>query len=197
MKTGREAPVTLLDNTTDQKITPQLPEQYVLTGNIDNLKSMPVSLVLQKYGVKKGKSLRSSEKMNDEIGTLVHELSKLKKSLTPQQRNSQHKTCSIDVQAIYEPVPDTEMKENAGLTVMGPDSTQDTQPGSRTYRLRKLEFRRLAALNDITASLPTPLLNFSNSNGIAYDQYLGDITLDYTGDALSPSYMKRNVNFMY
>jgi len=159
--------------------------------HISDVNKIPLFLTFNpKKIVKKDLAIDSLARSND-IEIINETLYKLKKTLLTQQRSSANKTCDIDVSCHYEMIwaPDLSCRRNYAW--LGCNE-------NKSYRLKKIEFRRVSALHHKSATIPMPILNFNSIKSIAHNKYLGEIELNYDNEsALSPTKIRRQFSMLY
>ncbi|MBN3263568.1 hypothetical protein [Pectobacterium brasiliense] len=176
-----------------EKYTP--PTQPELTNktiayNLNDVKKIPLSITIHdKKGMKEASSLEKLSEVDVNLEQVNDILIQLKKSLINQQRDSQNKSCSINTIAHYEII------HSPPITT---SSLRLDTAEKKIYRLKKLELRRISSLQHKYATIPMPILNFSNTHSITYDQFLGEIELEYkTKNDLSIINVNRKLSVLY
>lgn len=197
-KTYSKEGLSLVDtgSTRSKKTTPA--PVFHNTKNISSVEKTPIFITLDdKKKLKKVLSLKKMA-MVDKRMSLVHEtVDHLRKTLLAQERDSQNKACVINVISHYELIPGTPPALHDSASVKSPEGTIHSVDGKKSYRLKKLEFRRVSSLQLRQATIPLPILSFSSTNGITYDQHLGEIDFQYNNSDMSPVSVRSKLATLY
>ncbi|MEI7202128.1 hypothetical protein WCT67_18485 [Pectobacterium parvum] len=117
-------------------------------------------------------------KKHDIMNEFIMELGRIKKAMTSQERTSLNKNCKINVISHYERV--------SSLTE------------EKTYRLRKIEIRRIGSFYHENATVPLSIISFSSKNGVLYNEFLGEIDFLYKNSTDTElSGFEKRLQFLY
>ncbi|WP_227318908.1 hypothetical protein [Cedecea davisae] len=197
-KTYSQDGLTLVDTlpARREKSTPD--NVFHNTKNISIVDKTPMFITINgKEEIKKILSLKKMAMVDKRIGLVSETIENLRKTLLSQERDSQNKACVINVISHYELIPDTRPPLNEPNSAGSPERTIHGADGKRSYRLKKLEFRRVSSLQLRQATIPLPILSFSSTNGITYDQHLGEIDFQYNNSDMSPVSVRRKLATLY
>lgn len=194
----------------------QTADGYSLTSGIGRVQDTRMFIRIDADGkLKKGVKLKKLASRDREIRLLTDTLTDLKKTLHSQEVASQFKTCVINVVSHYEAVDggfdfgsafegDMDATGEALPGPVEPDPSGEAPAsdrqlaGSKSYRLKKMEFRKVSLWSQVNASAPLTILQFSNTDDVAYDQYLGEIEFLYrAGSDVAPFDAERRLAFLY
>ncbi|KFF65210.1 hypothetical protein IW01_18620 [Pectobacterium brasiliense] len=184
-----EKHLTIFEKKTNHPSTSELTNKTI-SYNLNDVKKIPLYITLyDKKGIKIGPRIERLAKVDINIKLVNDTLTQLKKSLINQQRDSQNKSCFINVIVHYEIITSPPVTTS---------SFQSDTAENKSYRLKKLEIRRSSSLQHKYATIPMPILNFSNTHSITYDQFLGEIELEYkTKNDLSLININRKLSVLY
>ncbi|RJL50572.1 hypothetical protein [Pectobacterium carotovorum] len=176
-----------------EKHTPPTPPELAnktIAYSLNDVKKIPLSITIHdKKGMKESPCLKKLSEADVNVELVNDILIQLKKSLINQQRDSQNKSCSINTIAHYEIIQSPPITTSS----LRLDTAEE-----KIYRLKNLELRRISSLQHKYATIPMPILNFSNTHSITYDQFLGEIELEYkTKNDLSLINVNRKLSVLY
>lgn len=191
--------LTLVDTQQTNNKKMALDNVFHNTKNISSVEKTPMFITLDgKKKLKKVLSLKKMAMVDKRISLVNETIDHLRKTLLSQERDSQNKACVINVVSHYELIPGTPPALHDSINVKSPEGAIHSADGKRSYRLKKLEFRRVSSLLQKKSTIPLPILSFSSTNGITYDQLLGEIDFQYnnSGD-ISPASVRRKLATLY
>lgn len=193
---NKKKPLTIVDTTKYDKQPITFPKNLSTIKNIDTASDIPIFITVNdKKGMKTGLEIKKAARVDKHIELIDDILSKLRKSLVSQQRNSQNKSSEITIISHYEPIISEFVPSEK---IMGNQLSRLNTSETKSYRLKKLEFRRNSSLQHKNATVPMPILSLSSVHSIVYDQFLGETELQYNSDSdLSPVNVRLKLTTLY
>lgn len=188
--------VTIFEKTTNDNQPTIPPNDLSTMRSISILRGTPLFITVNdKKGVKAGLNIKKTARVDKILKLIDDTLIDLRQSSINGQRKSQNKSSGMKVISHYEPIisaysPSEGIMDNK-LSKSNPSET-------KSYRLKKLEFRRDSSLKHTEATIPMPILSLSSVHKITNDQYLGEIEFLYNSKSdLSPVNARRKLTTLY
>lgn len=194
-----QKPLALLDKSLNSDAPAISNNSFSTVTNINDVKNTPMYITRDGTPeVKKKDRIKFLATQDETIGIANDILIQLRKSLSGQERSSLDKTCTINVISHYEPIISPSLPSSEVMDNSSPESQKSDNTIPQSYRLKKQEFYRKSELQHKEATVPMPILNFSSTHGVSYDQFLGEIEFQYhsASDRL-PENIKRRLNTLY
>lgn len=195
-QTTNKKGVNIFEKTTNPHEPTTPSNDFSTMKSISIVRNSPILLtVSDKKGVKAGVNIKKAAKVDKLVKMIDDTLIDLRKSLLNGQRDSQNKSSQIKVISHYEPIISA---STCSAEVMDHSLSKPNAPETKSYRLKKLEFRRNSSLQHQDATVPMPILNVSSIHSITYDQFLGEIEFMYNSKCdLSPVNARRKLTALY
>ncbi|WP_261666947.1 hypothetical protein [Erwinia mallotivora] len=172
-------------------------------SHVGNAQKIPMFFTFDKNNkFKKGLEIKAVSKFDPQVKLADNILKELREKLINQERSSLNKSCVFNIISHYERTDNKFLTLNKYSGASDDSNSENSQRAdvlhSRSYRLKKLELRQTGSLSHITSSLPSPLLNISNSKSITLDQYLGEIEFLYNNSTdIAPVEIANRLNLLY
>lgn len=191
IKRTNKKPFTIFEKVVNDNKPTTSVNDFSTVNSIDIVSDIPVFITINdKKGVKAGLKLKKAARMDKQMALVDDTLKELRKSLVNKLRNSQNKFSEINVISHYEAIASPFFPSKV---VMDNQLLKSNTSETKSYRLKKLEFRRNSSLQHKDATVPMPILSLSNVHSITYDQFLGEIEFLYnsTSDLLSVNAIRK------
>ncbi|WP_224652994.1 hypothetical protein [Pectobacterium versatile] len=166
------------DDTGECKIT-DIKDNYRTNCHFSDFEKIPLIMTEKKDGsMNKLYKLGRVGAQCNTMNKFIIEMNEIKRSILSQKRMSLNKNCMANIISHYE------------------DITSLTE--EKTYRLKKIEIRRIGSFHHVNATMPLSIINFSSKNEVLYNEFLGEIDFLYKNatDAELTEFKKR-LKFLY
>lgn len=189
-------PLVLLDKSVDVEPPQHLNNNIALTAGIKSIMKIPVLITTDDTNnVKEGLKLKKAAKVDECLSEITSNLRELKKHLINMERNSQNKSSTAIVIAHYESIASPSILTTTEMDI---PITNKNHSKAKGFRLKKLEFRRISSLQHKKATIPMPIISYSNEHSITHNQFIGEVEFQYNSNGdISPVHTKSKLNTLY
>lgn len=196
VQSTKKKSVKLFEKTTNGNQSTTPPNDISTMKSISIVRSTPLFITVNdKKGVKAGLNIKKAARVDKVLKMIDDTLIDLRQSLLNGQRESQNKSSEMKVISHYEPITSAYTPSEG---IMDTKLSKSNPSETKSYRLKKLEFRRDSSLKHTEATIPMPILSLSSVHKITNDQYLGEIEFLYNSKSdLSPVNARRQLTTLY